>query len=98
MSAQVKIVILLREGKASVGVQSPGCDPQISIVEGGIEQALERVPSLLEQAQEKWAQSPQNPQTDIVITPPSPPPSRTPSPASSPNKAAQGVKDQPSFF
>jgi len=97
VSAQIKIVILLREGKASVGVQSPGCDPQISIVEGGIEQALERVPSLVKQAQEKWAQSPQNPQTDIVIAPPSPPPSRTPSPASSATKTAQ-PKDQPSFF
>jgi len=97
MNAQVKVVILLGEGKASVGVQSPGCDPQISIVEGGIEQALGRLPSLVKQAQEKWAQSPQNPQTDIVITPPIPPPSRTPSPASSPTKTVQ-PKDQPSFF
>ena len=94
MSAQVKIVILLREGKASVGVQSPGCDPQISIVEGGIEQALERVPGLVKQAQEKWAQSPCNPQSAIV--PPSPP-ARTPAPASSAKKTTQD-KDQPGFF
>jgi hypothetical protein len=97
VNAQVKIVILLKEGKASVGVQSPGCDPHISIVEGGIEQALERVPSLVEQAQGKWAQSPQNPKSDIVTPPPSLPPSRTPSPASSPKKTAQD-KDQPAFF
>jgi hypothetical protein len=97
VSAQVKIVILLREGKASVGVQSPGCDPQISIVEGSLEEVLGRVPDLVKQAQEKWAQSPQNPQTGIVIAPPSPPPSRTPSPASSATKTAQ-PKDQPSFF
>jgi hypothetical protein len=97
VSAQVKIVILLREGKALVGVQSPGCDPQISIVEGGIEQALERVPSLVKQAQEKWAQSPRNPQSAIVPTPPPSPPVRTPSPASSATKTAQ-PKDQPSFF
>jgi hypothetical protein len=97
VSAQVKIVILLREGKASVGVQSPGCDPQISIVEGSLEEVLGRVPGLVKQAQAKWAQSPQNPKTDIVIAPPIPPPSRTPSPASSPKKTAQD-KDQPSFF
>ncbi len=97
MSAQVKIVILLREGKASVGVQSPGCDPQISIVEGRIEQALEMVPDLVKQAQEKWAQSPQNPKSDIVTPPPSLPPSRTPFLASSPKKTAQD-KDQPAFF
>lgn len=97
MSAQVKIVILLREGKSSVGIQSPGCDPQISIMECGLEEVLDRVPDLVKQAQEKWAQSPQNPQTDIVIAPPAPPPSRTPSPASSPKKTAQG-KEQPAFF
>ena len=96
MSAQVKIVIVLKEGKSSVGIQSPGCDPHISIVEGGIEPALERVPSLVKQAQEKWAQSPQNPKTDIAIAPPSPP-ARAPSPASSATKTAQ-PKDQPSFF
>ena len=97
MSAQAKVVILLREGKASVGVQSPGCDPQISIVEGEIEEVLGKVPGLVKQAQEKWAQSPQNPKTDIVIAPPSPPPARTPSPASSATKTAQ-PKDQPAFF
>ena len=97
MSAQVKIVILLREGKASVGVQSPGCDPQISIVEGGLEQALSKLPELIQQAQAKWSQSPRNPQSDIAIPPPAPPPSRTPSPASSPKKNAQD-KDQPAFF
>ena len=97
MNAQVKIVMLLREGKASVGVQSPGCDPQIFIAEGSLEEVLGKVPGLVKQAQGKWAQSPQNPKTDIAIPPPAPPPSRTPSPASSPKKNAQD-KDQPAFF
>ena len=97
MSAQVKIVILLREGKASVGVQSPGCDPQIFIAEGSLEEVLGKVSDLVKQAQEKWAQSPQNPKTDIVIPPPGPPPSRTQSPSSSATKTAQ-PKDQPAFF
>jgi len=97
MSAQVKIVILLREGKASVGIQSPGCDPQIFIAEGSLEEVLGKVSGLVKQAQEKWAQSPQNPKTDIVPTPPSSPPARTPSPSSSATKTAQ-PKDQPAFF
>jgi len=97
MSAQVKIVILLREGKSSVGIQSPGCDPRISIMGCGLEEVLDRVPDLVKQAQEKWAQSPQNPKTDIVPTPTSSPPARTPSPSSSATKTAQ-PKDQPSFF
>ena len=93
MSAQVKIVIVLREGKTSVGVQSPGCDPQISIVEGGIEPALEKVPSLVKQAQGKWAQSLLNPKTDIVTSPPG----QTTSSANATSKTAQ-PKDQPLFF
>jgi hypothetical protein len=97
VSAQLKIVILHREGKASVGVQSPGCDPWISAIEGTLEQALERVPGLVNQAREKWAQSPQNPKTEIVIPAPSVSQSRTPSSSSSSPKTAQN-KDQPSFF
>ena len=97
MNAQVKVVILLGEGKASVGVQSPGCDPQISIVEGGLEQALAKLPELIQQAQAKWIQSPRNPQSDIVPTPLLSPPARTPSPSSSATKTAQ-PKDQPAFF
>ena len=97
MSAQVKIVIVLKEGKSSVGVQTTGCDPQIFIAEGSLEEALDRVPNLVKQAQEKWSQSPRNPQSDIVPTPLLSPPARTPSPSSSATKTAQ-PKDQPSFF
>lgn len=96
MSAQVKIVILLRDGKASVGVQSPGCDPQIFIAEGSLEEVLGKVPGLVKQAQEKWAQSPQNPRSSIVTPSPSPSPARTSASAGSSTKAAS--KDQPSFF
>jgi len=91
---EFKVIITAKEGKCSVGIGSPNCDPQISTVEGGIEQALERVPGLVKQAQEKWAQSPCNPQSAIV--PPSPP-ARTPAPAGSAKKTAQD-KDQPGFF
>jgi hypothetical protein len=97
VSAQLKIVILHREGKASVGVQSPGCDPQISVIEGTLEQVIEKVPDLVKQAQQKWAQSPQNRKTDIVIPAPSVSQSRTPSSSSSSPKTAQN-KDQPTFF
>jgi hypothetical protein len=97
VSAQLKIVILHREGKASVGVQSPGCDPQLSVADGTLEQVLERVPGLVKQAREKWAQSPQNPKTQMVTAPPGPSTMRTPSPANTTSKTAQN-KDQPAFF
>ncbi len=97
MSAQLKIVIIHSEGKASVGIQSPGCDPQISVIEGTLEQVIERVPGLVKQAQQKWAQSPQNPKTEIVTAPPGPSPTRTTSSSTGSSKTAPN-KDQPTFF
>ena len=94
---EFKVIITAKEGKCSVGIGSPNCDPQLSTVEGGLEQALAKLPELIQQAQAKWSQSPRNPQSDIVPTPLLSPPARTPSPASSATKTAQ-PKDQPSFF
>ena len=94
---EFKVIITAKEGKCSVGIGSPNCDPQISTVEGGLEQALAKLPELIQQAQAKWSQSPRNPQSDIVPTPLPSPPARTPSPSSSAAKTAQ-PKDQPSFF
>jgi len=94
---EFKVIITAKEGRCSVGIGAPNCDPQLSIVEGGLEQALSRLPGLIQQAQAKWSQSPRNPQTDIMPTPPSSPPARTPSLSSSTTKTAQ-PKDQPAFF
>ena len=94
---EFKVIITAKEGRCSVGIGSPNCDPQISIVEGGLEQALSRLPDLIQQARAKWSQSLRNPQSDIVPTPLPSPPARTPSPSSSATKTAQ-PKDQPSFF
>ena len=72
MSAEMKVVIVLKDGKAAIGVKSPDCDPLLTTVEGGLEQALARVPALAQEAQAKWSQSPQNPKTTIVTTTPAP--------------------------
>jgi len=94
---EFKVIITVKEGKCSVGIGSPNCDPHLSTVEGGIEQALAMLPEQMQQAEQKWSQSPRNPQSDIVPTPPPSPPARTTSPASSATTTAQ-PKDQPPFF
>jgi hypothetical protein len=94
---EFKVIITAKEGKCSVGIGSPNCDPHLSTVEGGLEQALAKLPELIQQAQAKWSQSPRNHKSDIVPTPLLSPPARTPSPSSSATKTAQ-PKDQPSFF
>ena len=89
MSGQLKIVILLKEGKASVGVQSSGCDPQIFVAQGSLEEVLGKVPDMLKQAQEKWAQSPQNPKSTIVTSTPIPSPTPSLSTPVKPKSSAQ---------
>jgi len=64
MSDEVKVVISLKGEKVSVGVQSPECDPLFAVVEGGLNQALERVPALLEEARTRWAESPRYAECD----------------------------------
>lgn len=74
MSREVKIVINLKEEKALVGIGSPNCDPCLTTLDGGLEQALARIPELLQQAEQRWSESPLNPKATIVTTPPPSPP------------------------
>lgn len=50
MSREMKIVITLREDRASVGVQAPDCDPVLTIVDSGLDAVFAQLPSLIEQA------------------------------------------------
>ena len=46
----IKIVVSLKGGKASVGVQAPKCDPVLAVVDGGLDGVFSRLPSLIEEA------------------------------------------------
>jgi len=90
MSSEIKVVISLKDSRGSVGVQAPGCDPILTTLEGDLGVALERVPDLVQQAQERWAESARYPKADMPKPPP-PPPGQTqsrqtqrPSPAQTP--------------
>ena len=47
MSAEIKVVISLKDGRGFVGIQSPNCDPVFTTLEGDLEAALERVTELV---------------------------------------------------
>ena len=53
MSRELKIVINVKGEKSLVGIGSPNCDPWLTAVDGGLEQALAGVPELVQQA-EQW--------------------------------------------
>lgn len=64
MSQEMKIVITLRENRGAIGIQSPDCDPLFSTFEGSLEQALEMVPGLVAEAQQKWDENPRYPKCE----------------------------------
>lgn len=82
-AGRLKVVLEELEQGMAVGIQAKGCDPLISLLSGAsLEEALARVPELVAQAREGWAQRPQYP---VYQRPPEPPrqqpasvPGRTP--------------------
>lgn len=79
---EIRVVIILKGNGGSIGVMSPDCDPSFGIFTGGLEEALKRVPRLVEYAKIKWAESKLNPKCEVElpsqkVKPPMAAPSRT---------------------
>ena len=62
---ELKVVIVLKDDKALVGVQSPDCDPVLSSFEGDLSTALQQVPGLVDQANQQWDANPRYPKADL---------------------------------
>ena len=62
---ELKIVIVLKESRAIVGIQAPDCDPVLSNVEGDLDAVLQRVPSLVNEANQRWDSNPRYPKADL---------------------------------
>ncbi|MBI4215901.1 MAG: hypothetical protein HY687_00685 [Chloroflexi bacterium] len=70
---EIKVVIALKGGRGSIGVQAPLCDPLFAVLEGGLAEALARAPALVEEARHRWATSPRYPQCESPLPAPTPP-------------------------
>lgn len=71
---EIKVVIVLKDNRGSVGVQSPECDPVFVAFEGDLGAALQRVPGLVEEAQRQWEGTPRYPKCENLPPPPQPQP------------------------
>ena len=61
-NGRLKVVLEELEQGMTVGIQAKGCDPFISVLAvTTLDEALTRVPELVAQAREQWAQQPQYP-------------------------------------
>lgn len=82
-SNELKIVIIKRDDRMMLGVQSPDCDPVYETFEGTLAAALKRVPKLVEEAKARWEISKLNPKCETPM------PQEQPVTTSRPQKAAE---------
>lgn len=90
---ELKVVIIMKDDRAMLGVQSPSCDPVYKTMDGSLADVLKQIPELVAGAKQQWEANPRYPKADLPEPPPSPTPPRT----SSPSVPAK-PKAQPSFF
>lgn len=93
-SDEIKVVITMKGTRGFIGVQAPDCDPAFELFEGDLKVALERVPSLVEEARSRWAEAPRNPKCESQLPSqilPATPPAR-----SAPRGPREG--EMPSMF
>jgi len=89
MSEEIKVVITLKGDRGCIGVQAPNCDPVFAILEGGLDAALGRVATLVEEARQRWAESARYPKCESPLPSQTARPSQTPPPAHQPARPAQ---------
>ena len=58
----LKVVVSIREGRASIGVQRPSSDPYIeSFVDREVSELAQEVPAVIERARTRWEDAPKHP-------------------------------------
>jgi len=92
MSEEVKVVILLKGERGSIGVQSPDCDPLFVTFEGNLGLALERVPGLVAEARRRWETNPTYPKCETPLPSQAQPAQAVP--RSSPRQATSTAQPQ----
>ncbi|MDP2730289.1 MAG: hypothetical protein Q8O55_07395 [Dehalococcoidales bacterium] len=101
---ELKIVIVIKDNRATIGVQAPDCDPVFETAEGDLSEILAHSHIAVDNARAKWATSKRNPKADLPAPPaPAPRPASTSSTSSRSTAtktkvAAAAPKAQPKFF
>ena len=97
-NGELKLVISLKGGKASVGIQAPECDPLFFGLEGDLPAVLGGVPGFVEEARRRWETSKLNPECESPLPSQAKPaaPARTTTATRSRAKPAQ--TDKPPLF
>ena len=58
----LKVIVSIKEGRATIGVQQPSSDPHIeSFDDRGVSELAQEVPDVLERARARWEEAPKHP-------------------------------------
>ncbi|MDO8715392.1 MAG: hypothetical protein Q7J73_01070 [Dehalococcoidales bacterium] len=91
---ELKVVIILKDDRAMLGVQSPNCDPVYKTMEGDLSAVLQVLPTLVADAKLQWAAAPRYPKADL----PKPVAPATTTTAAVSKPSAKAAPAQPKFF
>jgi hypothetical protein len=62
---ELKVSIIVKGDRVLLGAQATNCDPKMITLQGNLQNALERIPSFIEEANLQWDTSPHNPKSTI---------------------------------
>ena len=97
MSDEMKIVIVLKGERGSVGIQAPECDPVFATVEGDLDSILQRVPGMVAEARQGWAEAPRYPKCETPLPSQQTPP-RAPQTPRAPGRQTPAATTQQKLF
>ena len=92
----LKVVVSIREGRASIGVQQPSSDPYIeSFDDRDVPELAQEVPAVLERARARWEDSPKHPAYERPTPSTGRRPRREQPPAQNPTAEGEAAEQQP---
>jgi len=94
-NGELKVVIALKDGNASVGVQAPECDPVFFGHKGDLVVVLGAVPGDVDKARKRWEETKLNPDCKTPL-----PSQAKPAPSLQPARSggSSAPKSQPPMF
>ena len=95
-SEDLKVVLSIKDGRATIGVQQPSSDPHIeSFDDREVSELAQEVPAVLERARARWEDAPKHPAYERPTPSTGRRPRREQPPAQNPTAEGEAAEQQP---
>ena len=95
---ELKVNIIIKGNHIFLGAQATDCDPKMTTLQGTLQNALDRVPSFVEESNQQWAVAPRNPESTLPEPAATAQTRTSTTPTATANKPASANPAQPNFF